>query len=92
MVRILSEAKVVHMIQVDISGHPPFHWLKTIISDWHFLPVFCFLNFWGRFEALNNVFYSLAGPFQQVSWATQMEIVCKSYAPRKWGYQFTTSG
>ena len=44
---------------MDISGHPPFHWLKIIISDWHFLAVFRVLNFWGRFEALNDIFLAL---------------------------------
>jgi hypothetical protein len=24
------------LIQVDIGGHPPFHWLKIVISDWQF--------------------------------------------------------
>ena len=44
------------LIQVDISGHPPFHWLKTVISDWQFwVP-----NFRGHFEALNDIFLGIA--------------------------------
>ena len=49
-----------NVIQVDIGGHPPFHWLKTIISDWHFLAVFRVLNFRGHFEALNDVVLGIA--------------------------------
>ena len=52
------------MIQVDIGGHPPiplgappfslsvFHFRHNLL----FLAVFQVLNFWSRFEALNDVF------------------------------------
>jgi hypothetical protein len=46
--------------QVDIGGHPPFlagsKQLSGNFGNLLFLAVFRVLNFWSRFEALNNVF------------------------------------
>ena len=77
------------VIQVDISGHPPFPaGSKQISSNFDnllFLIVFRLLNFWSRFEALNDVFwgilhvqllYSLDRSFQ---WAI-MRLKRRSYA------------
>jgi hypothetical protein len=45
------------MIQVDIGGHPPIPTGSKQFSDnLLFLAVFWFLNFWGHFEGLNEVF------------------------------------
>jgi hypothetical protein len=49
------------LIQVDIGGHPPFPTGSKQFSgnfgNLLFLAVFRVLNFWSRFEALNNVFW-----------------------------------
>jgi hypothetical protein len=49
------------MIQVDISGHPPFPTGSKQFSgnfgNLLFLAVFRVLNFWSRFEALKNIFW-----------------------------------
>ena len=53
------------MIQVDIGGHPPipFEPPPSVLSFFKlqqnllFLAVFRVLNFWSRFEALNDVFW-----------------------------------
>jgi hypothetical protein len=45
------------MIQVDIGGHPPIPTgSKQSSGNLLFLAVFWFLNFWGHFEGLNEVF------------------------------------
>ena len=41
-------------------------------------------------DILNN--FLLYETFTMVSWATQMDIVCKSYTPKKLTYQLTTLG
>ena len=46
------------LIQVDIGGHPPIPLAeKIVVSVWQFSIIFWVLNFWGHFEALNNVFW-----------------------------------
>jgi hypothetical protein len=47
------------LIQVDIIGHPyiPTGSYVVFIMEVIFLD-FWVLNFWGRFEALNNVFWA----------------------------------
>ena len=86
---------------IDPGG---YQWLPTIPlaqNNYFRLTAFQVPNFRGRFEALNDVFWAspfyfinvlLDGTFPTVSRMTQMEIVCKSYAPGKLGDQFTTSG
>jgi hypothetical protein len=45
------------VIHVDIGGHPPIHGLEKQFSILAvFSTVFRVPNFWGRFEALNDVF------------------------------------
>jgi hypothetical protein len=47
------------MIQVDIGGDPPIPRAQSTI--FHFdscSTLFRVLNFWGHFEALNNVFWA----------------------------------
>jgi hypothetical protein len=64
------------LIQVDISGHPPFPSISKQISDNFgnllFLAVFWVLNFQSHFEALNDVFLGIFS--QNISslkfWAT----------------------
>jgi hypothetical protein len=53
------------LIQVDIGGHPPiptgshtFHLGSFSFHFGSFFLAFRVLNFWGRFEALNNVFWA----------------------------------
>jgi hypothetical protein len=54
------------MIQVDIGGHPPIPLAQNMVFHLgsFFSTVFRVLNFWGRFEALNDVFFfgHLGGP------------------------------
>jgi hypothetical protein len=49
------------LIQVDIGGHRPFpagsKQLSSNFGNLLFLAVFQVLNFWSRFEALNDVFW-----------------------------------
>jgi hypothetical protein len=46
------------MIQVDIGGHPPIPLArKTVFHLGSFSTVFRVPNFWGRFEALNDIFW-----------------------------------
>jgi hypothetical protein len=46
------------LIQVDIGGHPPIPTgSKQSSGNLLFLAVFRFLNFWGHFEGLNEVFF-----------------------------------
>jgi hypothetical protein len=49
---------------VDIGGHPPFpagsKQLSSNFDNLLFLAVFRVLNFWSRFEALNDVFGNFA--------------------------------
>ena len=53
------------MIQVDTSGHPPIPLGAPISSlsifqfrhNLLFLAIFWVMNFWSRFEALNDVFW-----------------------------------
>jgi hypothetical protein len=46
------------LIQVDIGGHPPIpRARKTVFHLGSFSTVFRVPNFWGRFEALNDVFW-----------------------------------
>jgi hypothetical protein len=49
------------LIQVDIGGHPPIPPIprarKTVFHLGSFSTVFRVPNFWGRFEALNDVFW-----------------------------------
>jgi hypothetical protein len=51
------------MIQVDIGGHPPFlagsKQLSSNFDNLLFLAVFRVLNFWSRFEALNDGFWGM---------------------------------
>jgi hypothetical protein len=47
------------LIQVDIGGHPPIPLAQRTISILAvFLQFFRVPNFWGRFEALNDVFWA----------------------------------
>jgi hypothetical protein len=49
------------LIQVDIGGHPPIPTgSKQFSGNLLFLAVFWFLNFWGHFEGLNEVFSGLS--------------------------------
>ena len=45
------------LIQEDIGGHPPFHWLKTIISDWQFFGSFSGPKLSGLFEGHKQRFF-----------------------------------
>ncbi len=46
------------MIQVEIGGHPFTHLAQdNCFLVWQFFHSFWVLNFWGRFEALNDVFW-----------------------------------
>jgi hypothetical protein len=46
------------MIQVDIGGHPPIPLARKIVFHLgSFSAVFRVPNFWGHFEALNDVFW-----------------------------------
>jgi hypothetical protein len=46
------------MIQVDIGGHPPIPLArKTVFHLGSFSTIFWVPNFWGRFEALNDIFW-----------------------------------
>jgi hypothetical protein len=46
------------MMQVDIGGHPPIPLSRKIIFHLgSFSTVFQIPNFWGHFEALNNIFW-----------------------------------
>jgi hypothetical protein len=51
------------LIQVDIGGHPPFPTGSKQFSGHFgnllFLAVFRVLNFWSRFEALNDNFWGM---------------------------------
>jgi hypothetical protein len=51
------------IIQVDISGHPPFLAdSKQLSGNFHnllFLAVFQVVNFRSRFEALNDIFWGM---------------------------------
>jgi hypothetical protein len=51
------------LIQVDIGGHPPFpagsKQPSGNFGNLLFLAVFQALNFWSRFEALNDVFLGI---------------------------------
>ena len=55
----LNQAHETHHDLGGINDHPPFHWLKTVISYWHFLAVFRVPNFRGRFEAINDIFLGI---------------------------------
>ena len=48
------------MIQMEIGGHPPIPLAQNNCPLWqfpsYFSTVFRVLNFWGRFEALDNFF------------------------------------
>jgi hypothetical protein len=63
------------LIQVDIGGHPPFPTGSKQFSGHFgnllFLAVFWVLNFWSRFEALNDIF-----------WGAMMEFFQKCCSPR----------
>jgi hypothetical protein len=50
------------MIQVDIGGHPPIPLAQnTVFHLGSFSTVFWVLNFWGHFEALNDIFLAFGG-------------------------------
>jgi hypothetical protein len=52
---IPKEGGLIHM---DISGHPPILiGSKQFFGNLLFLAIFWFLNFWGDFESLNEVFW-----------------------------------
>jgi hypothetical protein len=55
------------LIQMDIGGHPPFptgsKQCSDIFGNLLFLAVFRVLNFWSRFEALNDVFRGMLQNF-----------------------------
>jgi hypothetical protein len=56
--RFLRFTLVLLLIKVDIGGHPPIPQArKTIFHLGNVLAVFMVPNFWGCFEALNNVFW-----------------------------------
>jgi hypothetical protein len=43
--------------QEDIDGHPPLPiGSKQVFDNLLFLAIFRFLNFWGHFEGVNDVF------------------------------------
>ena len=51
------------LIQVDIGGHPPIPLpQKQIFQFGSFSMIFRVLNFWGHFEALNDIFLALQQP------------------------------
>jgi hypothetical protein len=46
------------VIQVDIGGHPPIPLAQKIVFHLgSFSTVFWVPNFWGHFEALNDIFW-----------------------------------
>jgi hypothetical protein len=52
------------LIQVDIGGHPPNPLAQnTIFHLGSFSTIFLVPNFWGHFEALNDVFWTFGGPW-----------------------------
>jgi hypothetical protein len=59
----LEDTLRLYGIQVDIGGHPPFptgsKQLSGNFGNLLFLVVFRVLNFWSRFEALNDVFLGM---------------------------------
>ena len=56
---------VQHMIQMEISGHPPIPVAQKNCPLWQFPSYFStdfwVPNFWSRFETLNNVFLASNG-------------------------------
>jgi hypothetical protein len=58
------------MVQMDIGVHPPFptgsKQRSDIFGNLLFLAVFRVLNFWSRFEALNDVFLGYVAKFYSV--------------------------
>jgi len=79
---------------MDIGGHPPFptgsKQFSDIFGNLLFLAVFRVLNFWSRFEALNDVFWGMLRLqnfiFPMRYYMPKTEIVCKSYDPGKLMY------
>ena len=69
------------MIQMEISGHPPIPLAQNNCPLWqfpsYFSAVFRVLNFWGRFEALNDVFWRFRAKYFTLTciWLTE---ICKS--------------
>jgi hypothetical protein len=61
------------LIQVDIGGHPPIPLArKTIFHLGSFSTVFRVPNFWGHFEALNDIFWGFgAQVIAKGTWASQ---------------------
>jgi hypothetical protein len=62
------------LIQVDIGGHPPIPQArKTVFHLGSFSVVFRVPNFWGRFEALNDIFWGFgvqANYQRQMAWTS----------------------
>jgi hypothetical protein len=61
-------------IQVDIGGHPPIPLArKTVFHLGSFSTVFWVPNFWGRFEALNDVFWGFGAQvtIEALTWASR---------------------
>jgi hypothetical protein len=65
------------MIQMDIGGHPPIPLAqRTVFHFGSFLQFFESQTFWGRFEALNDVFLDFWGAKGfQITYLTPMEVV-----------------
>jgi hypothetical protein len=55
---LIFQDRTGHMIQVDIGGHPPFPTgSKQFSGNFGNLLFLAVFNLWGRFEALNDVFW-----------------------------------
>jgi hypothetical protein len=55
------------MIQVEIGGHPPIPLAQSKVFHFHsFSTLFWVLNFWGHFEALNNIFLGTKASTQYI--------------------------
>jgi hypothetical protein len=64
------------LIQVDIGGHPPIPLARKIVFHLgSFSTVFQVPNFWGRFEALNDVFWGFGAQENKGNSLGQVKIV-----------------
>ena len=69
------------MIQMDIGGHPPIPLAQNNCPLWqfpsYFSAIFRVLNFWGRFEAPNDIFWRFGAKWfpSACNWMTKS---CKS--------------
>jgi hypothetical protein len=71
--------------RIDLGGYrwPPTYsnWLKTISGNLLFLAVFRFLNFWGHFEGLNEVFSRSRTSMitEAFDWAPKMNLLIDTF-------------